>query len=516
MSTKLPFGKVEFNLGSASASARSPRDPDAPFRLALLGDFSGRASRSVVEPIAGRLARPVDCDNFEEVFSRMKATLRLPAPWASAEFIDLRFASMDDFHPDRILAQVKPLGALLEKRLELLNPATTAAAAAELQTLLGLQAGAAADLAPPAPGTTPNPSPESNEDTLARLLGGSVSAQPASPPPAPRSGPDLSQLIRNLIAPSAIPSASPEQTAVLSALDLELAHQLRAILHHPAWQALEAAWRGADLLVRQFGAEENLQLSLIDISLDELTADLQATEELTGSGICKLLRAQASDAPWALLIGNYIFRPTTGDLRTLGRLGKISALLCAPFLAGAAPGFVGCDSFGAHPDPDDWSRPMTDAVLETWQALRELPEASSLGLALPRFLARQPYGKQSDPITSFPFEELSDGSAHESFLWGNPAVLCGFVIADAFQAEGWAMQAAGSGEVGDLPVYKFKDDGETRVKPCAEAWLSERAGEAMQSQGLMPLLSIKGRDAVRLACLQSISRASSPLNGRWG
>jgi len=516
MSTKLPFGKIEFNLGSAPASSRSQRDPEAPFRLALLGDFSGRASRRVVEPIAGRRAWPIDCDNFEEAFSRMNVTLRLPAPWTPAEPIELRFASMDDFHPDRILTQVKPLGALVEKRKELLNPATAAAAAAELQTQLGLQAGADADLTPPSPGVSPNPSPESNEDTLARLLGGAPPIQAPTPPSAPRSGPDLSQLIRNIIAPSVIPSASPEQTAVLSALDLELAHQLRAILHHPAWQALEAAWRGADLLVRQFGAEENLQLSLIDISLEELAADLQATEELAGSGTCKLLRAQASDAPWALLIGNYMFRPTTGDLQTLGRVGKISALLGVPFLAGATPGFVSCDSFGARPDPDDWNRPMTDAVLETWQALRELPEASCLGLALPRFLARQPYGKQSDSIDAFPFEELSDGSAHESFLWGNPAVLCGFVIADAFQAEGWEMQVTGSGEVGDLPVYKFKDDGETKVKPCAEAWLSERAGEAIQSQGLMPLLSIKGRDAVRLACLQSISRVSSSLNGRWG
>ena len=514
MSTKLPFGKIEFHL--ASASARSQRDPEAPFRLALLGDFSGRASRGVTEPIAGRRAWPVDCDNFEEAFSRMNVTLRLPAPWAPAELIELRFASMDDFHPDRILAQVKPLGALVEKRKELLNPSTATAAAAELQVLLGLHAGAATDLNPPPPGATPIPSPESNEDTFARLLGGAPPIQAPTPPPAPRSGPDLSQLIRNIIAPSVIPSASPEQTAVLSALDLELAHQLRAILHHPAWQALEAAWRGADLLVRQFGAEETLKLSLIDISLEELAADLNATEELAGTGTCKLLRAQASDAPWALLIGNYMFRPTTGNLQTLGRVGKISALLGAPFLTGATPGFVGCDSFGAHPDPDDWTRPMTDAVLETWQALRELPEASSLGFALPRFLARQPYGKQSDPIDAFPFVELSDGSAHEAFLWGNPAVLCGFMIADAFLAEGWEMQATGSGEVGDLPVYKFKDDGETKVKPCAEAWLSERAGEAIQNQGLMPLLSIKGRDAVRLACLQSISSASSPLIGRWG
>jgi type VI secretion system protein ImpC len=148
--------------------------------------------------------------------------------------------------------------------------------------------------------------------------------------------------------------------------------------------------------------------------------------------------------------------------------------------------------------------------------VRKLPEASSLGLALPRFLLRQPYGQRSEPIDGFPFEELPDGSAHEAYLWGNPAILCGFVLADAFQAEGWEMQAEGSGEVGDLPVYKFTEEGETKVKPCAEAWLSEHGGEAILSQGLMPLLSIKGRDAVRLGELRSVSSSTSRLNGRWG
>ena len=104
MSTQPPFGRIEFTLGSATATARKQRDPEAPFRIAVLGDFSGRASRGVVESISGRRAWPVDCDNFEDVFSRLNTTLRLPAPWTPAEFIELRFASVDDFHPDQIFA----------------------------------------------------------------------------------------------------------------------------------------------------------------------------------------------------------------------------------------------------------------------------------------------------------------------------------------------------------------------------------------------------------------------------
>lgn len=138
-------------------------------------------------------------------------------------------------------------------------------------------------------------------------------------------------------------------------------------------------------------------------------------------------------------------------------------------------------------------------------------EASYLGLALPRFMLRQPYGKESDPIEAFPFEELAAGAPHEDYLWGNPAVLCGYLLAAAFQAEGWDTQAGGYGEVGELPIHKFKEDGETQVKPCAEAWLTERATQAMLGKGLIPVLSIRGRDAVRLEVLQSLAGTTFSL-----
>ena len=138
--------------------------------------------------------------------------------------------------------------------------------------------------------------------------------------------------------------------------------------------------------------------------------------------------------------------------------------------------------------------------------------AAFVGLALPRFLLRQPYGKESDPIDTFPFEELESDLRHESFLWGNASILCGHVLSGAFQAEGWEMKAAGYGEVGELPVYTFEEDGETKAKPCGEAWLNERAGAAMIGKGLMPVLSVRGRDAVRVGPLQSLARLASPAS----
>jgi hypothetical protein len=53
------------------------------------------------------------------------------------------------------------------------------------------------------------------------------------------------------------------------------------------------------------------------------------------------------------------------------------------------------------------------------------------------------------------------------------------------------------------------------VQPCAEAWLTDRASEAILGQGLMPLLSVKGRDAVRLGRFP-LAGPGKPLARRWG
>jgi type VI secretion system protein ImpC len=298
----------------------------------------------------------------------------------------------------------------------------------------------------------------------------------------------------------------------LAAIEVELAAQLRAILHHPDFQALEVAWRRLDQLVREFGGEEQIQLFLLDASRAELTADLKAVENLSQTGLVKSLR----DEPWALMIGAYIFDDSVEDLEVLGRVAKVAALLGAPFVAGASSQMVGCVSLADQPDADEWRRVMSPESREAWSALRSLPEAAHLGLVLPRVLSRQPYGKGSDVVEAFGFEELSGDGPHESYLWGNGAFVCGFVLAEAFRAEGWEMTATRAGEMDDLPVHKFSKDGETQVKPCAEAWLSERVGDRIGEQGVMALLSVKGRGAVRLAELRSVALPAQPLALRRG
>ena len=161
------------------------------------------------------------------------------------------------------------------------------------------------------------------------------------------------------------------------------------------------------LLVRRLDSDGPLRLFLLDVSLAELAADLTASDQLSRSGIYRLLVEQTlrtpGGQPWSLLAGCYPFGPTDDDAMLLGRLAKVVHQSGAKWLAAAQPALAGCDSFAEATEPDDW-RPRRAS--EAWQALRQLPEANSLDLIAPRFLLRQPYGKETDPIESFPFEEM--------------------------------------------------------------------------------------------------------------
>lgn len=137
-------------------------------------------------------------------------------------------------------------------------------------------------------------------------------------------------------------------------------------------------------------------------------------------------------------------------------------------------------------------------------------------MALPRFLLRLPYGKKTDPIESFDFEEMPEAPAHEDYLWGNPAFAWAVLLAQSFREYGWEMRPGLHAQIDGLPLHVYEHDGESELKPCAEALLTEEAAAHVLDNGPMPLVSLKGRDAAQLVRFQSIAEPLRSLAGRWG
>ena len=500
------FGTLETRLTAGEGGGGAAERPDPVFRLAIFGDFSGGAAQD----LAATRPIEVDRDSFEEVFARLAPSIAVSLGRGDSS-VRIEVTDLEHFHPDHLVETLDVFVELRALRRRLLNPASFEQAAAELSGWAdpseAPEEAAAPEVNPPAP----------VDDLLAASLAATGETAGGAPP---GSDPSLAEsLISKIVGPYVVPGPDPRQDDLVASVDSAISHQMRAILHDPGFQGLEATWRGLYFLVRRLETGRSLKLSLIDVSKAALSADLLADDELERSVLYKLMVEQTvatpGGLPWSALAGLYSFGPTLADIELLGRIGKIAEAAGIAFLAAAEPGLVGCVSFAETPDPDDWQSTLDAEIEQTWRALRAEPQAAHLGLILPRFLLRMPYGRRGEPVEGFDFEEMTEGQGHEAYLWGNPAVAAAYLIGSGFSAAGWDLRRALSGEIGGLPIHIADVDGEAQAKPCAEILLGERGGNKMIERGLMPLWSVRGSDTVQLMPLGSLSVTQRDLQGPW-
>jgi type VI secretion system protein ImpC len=515
MSERFSFGKLDVHLTASSDRLERTPTSEVPFRIAILGDFSGQAGRENSRTRPARL-RPIliDRDNFDEVLQKLGVEAHLQLGTSGQRLI-LRFHSLEDFHPDQILSKVSLFSKLRETRKKLSNPSTFAEGAAEVSRWADVRQVASQ----PAPASEKGSAESRGEDPLSAgfLLDGLAERGQST---AGRSGlRDFDAELRDMVQPHLAPRDDPQQAELVAHVDIASGELLEAILHHPEFQALEASWRGVYFLVSQLDTGSDLKIYLLDFTKEELASDLSSSEVLSRTVLYRAMVEETVQTPgatpWALLAGNYVFDLESDDIESLGRVAKIAAAAGAQLVAAASASFIGCESLAATPDPDDWSLAGGTAVSQAWEAVRRLPEASSLGLILPRFLLRLPYGKKSDPIESLPFEELSPPAEHEHYLWGNPCFAAALLLARTFTESGWQFLEGIQQDIEGLPLHVFEEAGGSVVKPCAEVLMTQRAAEKVSEAGIMPLASMKGEDRVRLLGVHTVARPETSLVGRW-
>ncbi len=511
------FGQIQMGVSDTPQPATAQRD--TPFRMLILGDFSGRGSRDEEADASRLAAQPIaiDRDNYDEVFARLGVEIALPLGDGWRETV--RFGELDNLHPDHIVDQLSVFSELRALRRRLLNRDLFAAAAEEVSAWAGTPAAPeptpAADAPEPPPPAGGVPLPD---DLLGAVL--SESSEAAADVRS-RSGSDLAdQLIRDIVAPHVVPAPDPRQDHLVGAVDAATSEQLRTILHDPDFQSVESGWLSLDFLVRRLETDTTLKLYLLDVSKADLAADLDR-ESLASSGLYKLLVEQALETPgglpWSLLVGNYTFGGSIEDADLLGRLAQVAGRAGAPFLAGGASVLAGCASFAEAPDPDNWTLKLEIDAAEAWAALRALPDAASVALFLPRVLQRLPYGVRSNPIEAFDFEEIAEdadaATRRQSYVWGNPAFAAACLIGQAFTADGWSLRPGAPNQLDGMPLQVVRDEGDEYLLPCAELWLSERGADQMLNRGLTPVWSVKNEDRIRVGPFRSL--AGGALKGRW-
>jgi type VI secretion system protein ImpC len=316
----------------------------------------------------------------------------------------------------------------------------------------------------------------------------------------------------SVVSDDAIASIS----AVIAQIDKKLTAQVNLILHNEDFQKLEGAWRGLHYMVNNTETDEMLKIKVMNISKKELGKTLKKYKGISWdqSPLFKKIYeeefGQFGGEPFGCLTGDYYFDNSPQDVELLAQIAQISAASHAPFIAGVAPTVLQMDSWSELANPRDLTKIFSTPDYAAWRSLRESDDSRYLGLTMPRFLSRLPYGSKTSPVDEFDFEEDTEAAHSKNYTWANAAYAMATNINRSFKLYGWCSRIRGiesGGAVENLPVHSFPtDDGGVDMKCPTEIAISDRREAELAKSGFMPLIHKKGSDFAAFIGAQSLQK----------
>ena len=302
--------------------------------------------------------------------------------------------------------------------------------------------------------------------------------------------------------------------ALIAEIDRKLSEQINLILHQEDFRELEGTWRGLHYLVNNTETDEMLKIKVFNVSKTDLRKSLGRFEGTAWdqSPLFKKIYEEQygtrGGKPFGALIGGYNFDHTAPDVKLLSGVAQIAAASFAPFFAAAAPSLLGMETWSELNNPRDLTKIFAPAEYSAWNSFRKTDDARYIGLTLPRFLARMPYGAKKSPVDAFAFEEDTGNGDHSKYVWSNAAFALGANITKSFKEFGWTARIRGresGGTVDKLPVDTFPSgDGGTDMKCPTEVAIPDRREAELAKNGLIALCHEKGNDFAVFESAQSV------------
>jgi len=302
--------------------------------------------------------------------------------------------------------------------------------------------------------------------------------------------------------------------SIIAAIDQKLTDQINKILHHEDLQKLEGAWRGLHHLVNNTETDELLKIRVMNVSKKDLAKSLKKYKGTAWDQspffkkIYEEEYGQFGGEPYGCLVGDYHFDHSPPDVELLSQIAAISATAHTPFISGVAPTTMQMESWQELSNPRDLTKIFQTPEYASWRALRESDDARYLGLCMPRFLARLPYGANTSPVDEFAFEEDTADADHHRYTWANAAYAMATNINRSFKMYGWCSQIRGiesGGAVEDLPCHTFPtDDGGVDMKCPTEIAISDRREAELAKNGFLPLVHKKNSNLAAFIGAQSL------------
>ena len=435
---------IEMNLGSNRPKLKKSRPSAA--NILVLGDFSGkdRIAAASGENTGIRNMFTLDPNKLDEAIARIGPAARLTL---GSEDVTIPMTSIESFHPDKLL----DLDGLFE------SAPNVEVAGAEESTSTKAQAKETV----------------ADDNDFARLLGGTTAA-PGAASPAVKS--TLDKLIADAVATD---SSAPLATTPSNGSVDDMSSRLREMLHAEEFQQLESAWRSLQWLGERIDYDESASIWLVDVDLSAI--DSWSAELMRG------VAAGPGSATALVVLHN--FSDSDSERSKLQALARLASGLNTIAFAGASNSIAGLDSDISKAvalDASDFEKPQGNAPGSS-------VDISNVVLGYPNMLLRQPYGKRSDPIDAFDFDELGVAPAHIAFLWGNASVVVAFM---------WLTETL---IIDDALLVTYDDGSGQAIKPPTGAYMTDSAADTLLARGIVPLLAERGGTDIRVPRLQSLA-----------
>ncbi|WP_267375102.1 type VI secretion system contractile sheath large subunit [Snodgrassella sp. B3882] len=300
----------------------------------------------------------------------------------------------------------------------------------------------------------------------------------------------------------------------IAKLDKLISNQLDNILHHPEFQAIEGTWRGLKFLVDRTDFRQNVKIDVLDISKDALIRDFEDSPEVIQSGLYSHTYINEYDTPggqpFASIISAYEFNRSPQDIELLRNISKVSAAAHMPFIGSVGAEFFGKESMEEVASIKDIGNYFDRAEYIKWNSFRNTDDARYIGLTLPRFLARLPYGSDTVPVRSFNYTEEVKGPDHNRYLWSNATFAFAANMVRSFIKNGWCVQIRGpqaGGMIENLPIHLYDLGSGAQMKIPTEVLIPETREFEFANLGFVPLSFYKNHD---FACFFSANSTQKP------
>ena len=295
----------------------------------------------------------------------------------------------------------------------------------------------------------------------------------------------------------------------VAALDATLSKQLSAIMHADEFRKLEGSWRGLNKLIREAELGPDLKVRVFDTNRDELLDQFENAPSIDRSVFFNKVYQHefgtAGGEPYGAMIGDFYFCHGEEDVALLRYMGEVCAASHSPFITGAGAGIFEYDSFQMFNEGRPVAAGFDAPSYASWNALRNSEDARYICMALPKVMARLPYGRTGTTVKGFNYEELeldiqgnpvpgTDGD-QDSFVWSNAAWEMGLNMAQAFTRFGWCTAIRGKengGMVENLPNFVYTSAAGDQVQQCpTEVNLTDEREKELSDLGFLPLVHYK-------------------------